>query len=145
MEHTYSAGAVMVGPDNKIAVVSQHGTSWSLTKGTLEKGEDDMTTLKRELKEEAGIMNFQIKKRLGTYERYLIGKDGGEDTSHLKTITFYLCTTDQSELKPEDPENPEALWVEINKVAGLLTHPKDKKFYLDHLDEIKELINSRER
>jgi 8-oxo-dGTP pyrophosphatase MutT (NUDIX family) len=141
MLHTYSAGAILIGPTDSIAVVSQHGTSWSLTKGTLEKGEDDFTTLKRELEEEAGITDFEVIKKLGTYDRYMIGKDGREDKSQLKTITFYLSTTPQNELKPQDPENPEARWINPDQVADLLTHPKDKEFYLAHLDEIKKFIS----
>lgn len=142
MRHSYSAGAVLIGPTRKIAVVSQHGTSWSLTKGTLEPGEDDITALRREIKEEVGITKFKIHKKLGTYQRYIIGKDGGEDPSELKTITFYLCSTTQNELKPEDPENPEAVWVVPDDVANLLTHPKDKKFFLDNLEEIKTFMTT---
>lgn len=95
MRHTYSSGAILVGPANQIVVVSQHGTSWSLAKGTLEKGEDKLTALKRELGEETGVTEFQVIKELGTYDRYMIGLDGGEDTSHHKTITFFLCSTEQ--------------------------------------------------
>src|SRR5476649_1328334 len=107
MEHSYSAGAVLIGPTDKIVVVSQHGTSWSLAKGRLEPGEDKLAALKRELKEETGITDFKVVKELGTYDRFMIGLDGGEDPSVLKTITFYLCTTKQENLKPEDPGNPE--------------------------------------
>ena len=50
-------------------------------------------------------------KDLGTYQRYKISKDGGDDQSELKTITIFLFRTNQLELKPIDPENPEARWV----------------------------------
>ena len=143
MAHTYSAGAVLIGPDNKIAVVSQHGTSWSLPKGTLEKGEDKLDALKRELDEETSITDFRIVEELGTYDRYRIGLDGGEEKSELKTISIYLCTTGQSQLKPQDPHNPEARWVDPDKVADLLTHPKDKQYFQDHLANIKKFIASR--
>lgn len=143
MRHSSSAGAVLVGPTNQIGVVSQHGTSWSLLKGTLEEGEDKLATLKRELKEEAGISKFQVIKELGTYERYMIGKDGGEDKSEHKTITFFLCTTSQAKLNPEDPENPEARWIEPQEVENLLTHPKDQQFYHQVLPEIEQFIANR--
>jgi 8-oxo-dGTP pyrophosphatase MutT (NUDIX family) len=125
--HSQSAGAVLIGPTNQIAVVS----------------ENDLTALKRELNEETSITNFKVIKKLGTYKRYAIAKDGGEDLSELKTITFYLCSTDQNVLKPQDPENPEARWVDPDKVADLLTHPKDKQFYSQNLDKIKSFIKSR--
>lgn len=143
MRHSYTAGAVLIGPNNKVAVVSQHGTSWSLTKGTLENGEDDMSALKRELVEEVGVSDFKVIKKLDTYDRYMIGKDGGEDKSELKTITFYLCSTNQIELAPQDPENPEARWIDPIKVSGHLTHPKDKQFFSRYLGEVKKFISSR--
>ncbi|HET7827607.1 MAG TPA: NUDIX domain-containing protein [Candidatus Saccharimonadales bacterium] len=143
MLHSRSAGVVLIGPNNQVAVVSQHGTAWSLVKGTLEKDEDDMAALRREVKEEVGISEFNVTKKLGTYERFMIGKNGGEDKSHHKTITFYLAATEQAQLIPEDPENPEARWVKPDEVADLLTHPKDRQFFLDHLGEVKRFIASR--
>jgi 8-oxo-dGTP pyrophosphatase MutT (NUDIX family) len=143
MKHSFSAGAVMVGPNNKVGIVSQHGTSWSLLKGTLENDENDIAALKRELNEEASLVDFEIIKKLGTYDRYRIGKDGGEEKTELKTITIYLCSTSQKDLIPQDPENPEALWVDPDEVEKLLTHPKDKEFYKKHLAELKDFIRER--
>ncbi len=104
-----------------------------------------MAALKRELKEEIGIIDFDVITKLGNYKRYMIGKDGGEDRSTLKTITFYLCSTQQNELKPEDPENPEARWIEPDKVEELLTHPKDQEFYKQALPKIKRFIAKKSR
>ena len=143
MKHSYSAGGVIIGPNDKVAVVSQHGTSWSLVKGTLEKSEDLNDALKREVKEEVGITDFKIIKQYPSYNRYLIGIDGGEDKRELKTITMFLCSTPQLELKPEDPENPEVRWVEPDKVADLLTHAKDKAFYQSVQSEVLEFIKNR--
>jgi len=145
MRYSQSAGAILIGADNRVAVVSQHGTSWSLLKGTLEEGESKLTALKRELMEEAGITEFKLVKELGIYDRYLIGKNGGEDKSHHKTITIFLCTTGQRNLEPRDPENPEARWIDIQKVAELLTHPEDQRFYNQVLPQIEHFIASRNK
>lgn len=133
---TKSAGGVVVGGIGKILVVSQHGTSWSLPKGHIDPGEDAITAAKREIYEEAGIKDLELVKELGSYQRYKIGKDGGEDKSELKTITMFLFRTAENNLKPVDLENPEARWVEKEKVAELLTHPKDGEFFLRIKEEI---------
>jgi len=133
----------MIGPNDKIAVVSQHGTSWSLVKGTLEKGEDKESALKREVEEETGITNFRTIKQYPSYDRYIIGKDGGEDKSMLKTISMFLCVTPEPELLPQDPENPEARWIDPLEVGRLLTHAKDKAFYNGVLEEVLDFIKSR--
>ncbi len=131
MHRTESGGGVVIGPDHKIVVVNQNGNSWSLPKGHIELGEDEITAAQREIYEETGIKpeNLQIVKKLGTYERCKIGLDGGDDLSETKVIHIYLFQTSQRELSPLDPENPEARWVAIDEVAEILTHRKDKEFF----------------
>lgn len=129
-------GGVIVNRDGKIAIVSQHGKSWSLPKGHIEYGEDAITAARREIEEETGMTDLNFVKDLGSYNRYRIGLDGKEDQSEQKTIYVFLFTTNEMELVPKDPHNPEARWVEKNEVAGYLTHPKDKEFFLKILNEI---------
>lgn len=129
-KETRSAGGVVVNPEGRILVVNQRGTSWSLPKGHIDEGEDAFDAARREIYEESGIDQLEYVRELGSYQRYKIGKGGfGEDSSELKVIAMFLFTTNETELKPQDPENPEARWVEKNKVADLLTHPKDKEFF----------------
>lgn len=137
MKKTESAGGVIKNNKGQILVVSQHGTSWSLPKGHIEQGEDRLSASKREIEEESGITDLTLVKELGTYEQFKIPKDGKEeDTPELKIIHMFLYTTNENNLKPVDPENPEARWVAKEKVAELLTHPKDKEFFLSVIDKI---------
>jgi ADP-ribose pyrophosphatase YjhB (NUDIX family) len=129
MKKTHSAGGVVTNGEGKVLVVSQHGTSWSLPKGHIDPCEDPLTAAKREIYEESGIRDVQFVRELGTYERHKIGVDGGDDPSELKVITMFLFRTTETALRPVDEENPEARWVEKTKVAGLLTHEKDKEFF----------------
>jgi 2-haloacid dehalogenase len=135
-KYTKSAGGVVINQKGQILVVSQHGTSWSLPKGHIDDGEERLEAAKREIYEESGITNLSLIKELGSYERFRIGVDGGEDKSELKNIFMYLFRTEQEELKPIDPENPEALWVEKNQVIDLLTHQKDKQFFSNVIEQI---------
>lgn len=120
----------------EVAVVAQRNNVWSLPKGMLEPGEDESTALRRELWEETGIAEYNVVRKLGSYERYLIGLDGQDDKSELKNITFYLITTEQEKLESHDTDNPEARWVDKNEVAAMLTHPKDKEFFESVVSEI---------
>jgi ADP-ribose pyrophosphatase YjhB (NUDIX family) len=132
---TITAGGVVLNSKGEVLVVSQRGDSWSLPKGHVEEGEDMLTAARREIKEESGVAELQFLKELGTYERYKIGKGGvGEDNSELKRITFYLFTTTEMDLKPEDPHNPEARWMKKEDVGSLLTHPKDREFFVSIAD-----------
>jgi 8-oxo-dGTP pyrophosphatase MutT (NUDIX family) len=129
MRETRSAGGVVVNSDGEVLVVSQRGTSWSLPKGHIDPGESALVAAKREIYEESGIRDLELIRELGTYERYKIGVDGGDDRSEWKVITMFLFRTTEKLLKPLDPDNPEARWVERLKVALLLTHKKDKQFF----------------
>jgi ADP-ribose pyrophosphatase YjhB (NUDIX family) len=129
MMKTHSAGGVVTNSEGKVLVVSQHGTSWSLPKGHIDPGEEALGAARREIYEESGIRDLELIRELGTYERHRIGVNGGEDSSEWKVITMFLFRTSEKLLKPVDPENPEAKWVERSKVARLLTHEKDKEFF----------------
>lgn len=133
---THSAGGVIV-KDGRVIVVNQRGSSWSLPKGHIEDEEDAHAAAIREIEEETGVTDLTLIDDLGSYSRYKIGKDPKEeDTTELKTMHMFLFSTEEENLKPTDPDNPEAKWVRKDKVADMLTHPKDKEFYLRIIDKI---------
>jgi 8-oxo-dGTP pyrophosphatase MutT (NUDIX family) len=129
MKKTYSAGGVVTNDEGKVLVVSQHGTSWSLPKGHIDPGESALEAARREIYEESGIRDLELVRPLGSYERYKIGVDGGEDRAELKAITMFFFRTHEKLLRPVDPDNPEARWVERSKVVPLLTHELDRQFF----------------
>lgn len=136
MKRTFTAGGVVLNGRGEVLVVNQRGNSWSLPKGHIDPGEDDVAAARREIAEESGITRLEFIRPLATYERHRIGKHGGEDTSELKQMRFFLFRTGQMRLAPTDPVNPEARWVPREQVAGLLTHPKDREFFLGILPDL---------
>jgi len=145
MLHSTIGGGVIIGPSHKIAVVNHNHTSWSLPKGHVDLDETLEQAAIREIEEETGLTKLNFIKKLGTYQRYRTGLHTPEDKSELKTITLFLYTTSQTELKPIDPVHPEARWVDVDEVSALLTHPKDKVFFEQKKEEIKQYISSFEK
>ncbi len=137
MKKTESAGGIVLNDKEQVIVVNQKGTSWSLPKGHIEQGEDALTAARREIYEETGVSRLQLVEELGSYQRVKLGANGEDDASELKTIFMFLFTTDETELRPNDPDNPEAVWLDKEQVAALLTHPKDKKFFKRHSKDIE--------
>ena len=133
MKKTQSAGGIVLNQRGEVLVVSQHGNSWSLPKGHVDPGEGILEAARREIYEESGIKAVQLIKELGCYERYRLALDGGDDPAELKTIWMFLFTTQEERLHPIDPDHPEARWIKKNKVADILTHAKDKDFFLHAL------------
>jgi diadenosine hexaphosphate hydrolase (ATP-forming) len=127
---TESAGGLVVNPKGEILVVNQNGDSWSLPKGHIDPGESPLEAAKREIYEESGVSQVTLVKELGSYERYRIAKGGGDDRTELKKIHMFFFKTTTRLLRPVDPDNPEARWASPEEAAGLLTHPKDREFFL---------------
>ena len=132
-KHVQCAGGIIINKKMQIAVVNQNKDSWSLPKGHIDPGETELETAKREIYEETGITKLHYMQPIGNYGRYRIGLDGNDDLSEHKTIHIFLFTSDQKKLTPIDPHNPEAKWVDHDKVEALLTHPEDKKFYVNSI------------
>ncbi len=138
MKISQSAGGVVLNSLGQVLVVNQNGNSWSLPKGHLDAGEDELAAARREIYEESGVKELELVRKLGAYERPRIGLHGGNDPQEIKRITLFLFRTKQTALMSVDPENPEARWVDRDQVAGFLTHAKDKEFYLNILKQLKE-------
>ncbi len=136
MKKSHSAGGIVLNPKGQILVVNQNNNSWSLPKGHIDPGESAFQAACREIEEESGVSRVELVRELGTYERYKIGLDGKDDLTELKILTFFLFRTTQTRLRPIDPQNPEARWVNKDEVAKLLTHPKDREFFLQASKEL---------
>ena len=129
MEKTEAAGGIVVNSRGEVALVaSGTGEFWGFPKGHIDEGEDAFSAAKREIKEETGLEGLTLIRELGSYGRHRGTPDGGDDVREYKTIHMFLFKTDEMKLKPQDPENPEAKWVEVEKVVDLLTAKEDGEF-----------------
>ena len=137
---TVSVGGVILNPGGSVLVINQNGNSWSLPKGHVEAGETLRQTAVREIAEETGITQLEFLSELGSYERFKMDKDGSDDSSELKRMTFFLFRTSQTRIQSDDPAHAEGRWVPRDQVAALLTHPKDREFFLSILDRINTYL-----
>ncbi len=130
MRTNEAAGGVVVGPDGRLALVQQHGNSWSLPKGGVEEEETLLEAARREIAEETGLTELEFQGELGSYERFSIGKDGVGETEEWgkRRRHFFLFTTKQTELASADSEVTAVRWATLDETLELLTHPKDIEF-----------------
>ena len=135
IKYSKSAGGVVINSKGEILVVNQigkQGSSWSFPKGHIDEGEEIIDAAKREINEESGLETKKLVliKSLENYERTNIF-----NPSEIKIMHMFLFKTDEMALKPKDADNPEARWVDKAEVAKLLTHQKDKEFFLKVKEE----------
>lgn len=128
--------------DGKVVLVEQHGNSWSFPKGGIEEGESPLEAARREIAEETGLEALTLIEELGTYTRFSLALDGsGEDRARgERPRTFFLFTTAEERLCPEDGEVTQAKWVTLEEAQALLTHPKDKEFLASVADRVRATL-----
>ena len=134
------AGGIVINPENKIAIAHEH--VWGFPRGGVEEGESFIKAAKREILEEVGLTEDQLKfeKELGSYERYPGGITKDTPGAYPMEIHMFLFTTEYTgELIPTDENVKETEWVDINKVTNILTDNSDKEFFENCLAEIKHL------
>ena len=90
-----------------------------MPKGTPEKGEKPIDTAKRELFEETGIKDIEIKMEPTLEERYDFEQDG---IQYSKTNTYYLGFVKEMTEGNQLDEIDELKLVKIDEAQNTLTH-----------------------
>lgn len=129
MIRSESAGGVVLNNKQEVALVLNGPGYWGLPKGHIDPGESPLQAAIREIAEETGLVDLELKGELPSYERFRGFPDGSDDMRELKTIYMFLFFTRQQELRPLDDSNPEARWFSIKDIARRLTHPKDRIYF----------------
>ena len=84
-----------------------------------------------------GVKTFDLIREVFTYSRPKLANDGTDDPTETKEITLFLFETDEDDLQPPDPHNPEARWFTAQEVVDFLTHREDKKQFQNFLETLK--------
>ncbi|PIR02154.1 MAG: diadenosine tetraphosphate hydrolase [Candidatus Nealsonbacteria bacterium CG_4_9_14_3_um_filter_35_11] len=69
---------------------------WDFPKGHIEKGEDEIKTVKREVEEETGLKDIKIIEGFREWIKYFFKFEG---KTVLKFVTFYLAETKTKDVK----------------------------------------------
>ena len=122
-----SGGAVFRkhGDDFQIALLKDAFERWTLLKGHAEKDETPEQTVLREVKEELGLDNLKIIKKLG--EREYIAHEPEKGAIKRKVIDFLLEAPENSELKAEQSSGiKDAKWFNLNEISELRQYQQVK-------------------
>ena len=143
-------GIIVLNNKNKVFVGKRKdnpGDRWQMPQGGVNKGEDFLTAMKRELLEETSIKNIKILKEIeNTYEyelpKKLIGiiwKGKYRGQKQKWFIAKFLGEDKEINLNTTQAEFIEWKWIDIKMLPNVIVYFK-KSLYLDLLKEIKLVI-----
>lgn len=123
MNYEKSCGAIVYRKfhGNTEILLIRHVKSgyWSFPKGHVEKGETELQTAAREIKEETNLDVL-----IDTGFRETVSFSPRRDTS--KTVVYFVARALSHEAKPQLDEISEMRWVEIGQAPSYLTYENDK-------------------
>ena len=129
-----SAGVILFNKTEEIQflVLKYPSGHWDFVKGNIEEGEEEEETVRRELFEETGINNMNIKKGFNQKVEYNYYK---KNNKVHKIVSYYLAETEQKEVKLSF-EHLDYKWVNYDDLMKLITFDNSK----DILKKANELI-----
>ena len=143
-------GIILLNKQNKIFVGKRKdnpGDKWQMPQGGVDEGEDYITAMKRELKEETGIENIKIIKEIEKIYQYELPKDlvgiiwKGKYRGQKQKwfITRFLGEEKEINLNTKHAEFIDWKWIEPKFLPEVIVDFK-KDLYLNLLKEINLVI-----
>ena len=144
-------GAIVLNNKNKIFVGKRADipvNKWQMPQGGVNKGENLITAMKRELMEETSIQNIKVLKKIDKWFEYELPKDllgiiwKGKFRGQKQRwfIVRFIGNESEINLKTKHPEFIEWKWIEIDELINVIVDFK-KDVYKKLVIELKEFID----
>jgi TDG/mug DNA glycosylase family protein len=104
---------------------NEYGMWWVTPGGGQEPGESDEQTLRRELREECGLTEFELGPLLWTFEVRGLEEPGYGGATHRTYLVRVPAFENAPELDPTLEGSHEQRWFGIEELAGVPTRPDD--------------------
>lgn len=123
-----SVGAIVVNSSGEYLLLSRVDKNpeyWEFPKGHQENNETDMGTLRRELKEECGIIEFELINNFVGENKYI-----SSSTGNTRIILLYLIKIQNNAILVSEEHN-KYKWLNFNDAMKMLNHETWRKILTD--------------
>ena len=144
-------GAIVLNSENKIFVGKRADNpvdKWQMPQGGVDKGENFISAMRRELKEETSIKNIKILKQIDQWFEYELpknllgiiwkGKFRGQKQKWF--VVKFIGNESEINLKTKHPEFIDWKWIEVDDLTKVIVDFK-KDVYKKLVVEIKKFID----
>jgi putative (di)nucleoside polyphosphate hydrolase len=144
-------GAIILNDENKVLVGKRKDNpidKWQMPQGGVEKNEDYVDAMKRELFEETSVTSIKILKEFDEWLEYELpnnlvgiiwkGKFRGQKQKWF--ISRFTGNDSEINIKTNHPEFIDWKWVEMNELPNIIVDFK-KDIYKKILIKLREFIN----
>lgn len=125
-----SCGCIIVKDKRVLLVYEKNRNFWGFPKGHVEKGENEIETALREVKEEVGL-DVEIDKEKRYTLNYIINDEID------KTTVLYIATPTSENLKRQESEIEEIKWCDFDEALTTLTFDNWKELFKQVMEDIK--------
>lgn len=133
MTEEFSAGGIILKQENGktyvLLVEYPDDHTYGFPKGHIEKGETIEQAARREIAEEVGLMNIELKENLGSYQRESRDPETGAEA--LKTIILFLVQVNAYDHAKETHEL--YAWLPVEKAISRFKYKEDADFFKKHV------------
>ena len=144
-------GVVILNNKNEVFVGKRKDNpidKWQMPQGGIDKGEDYLSAMKRELYEETSIKNIEVLTEIKGFFEYELpnnligiiwkGKFRGQKQKWF--IAKFTGNEEEINLRTKNPEFIEWKWIPPDKLPDVIVDFK-KSMYLDILKSLQKFIN----
>lgn len=125
-----SCGCIIIKDGKVLLVYEKNRNFWGFPKGHMEKGENEIETALREVKEEVGL-DVEI----DTKKRYILNYIIRNEID--KTTVLYIAIPKNKNLKIQESEIEDAKWCDFNEALNILTFDNWKEMFKKVIKDIQ--------
>lgn len=129
MKHEKSCGAVII-KNNKVLVLQQVAGHWGFPKGHVEKGETEVETAIREIKEETNL-DVEIN------EKYRYTEEYSPAEGITKEVVYFTAKQTGGSIEAQEEEVKKIEWLTYAEALDRLTYQNSKKMLKQVWEDLK--------